>query len=151
MSRCYHHKCKQCHQLHCASHCSRTDCRFQRPSRLPFGGGGCRTPKQKFKWKTTGSTRRKLRRCYRHVKTSSVFGTINSISSSNSTLNVFRQACIITKELSFFDAFDGLDDILFEDALTELDVFYSCFDCLNDISFSIDIKKHAHRHIMMRY
>jgi hypothetical protein len=135
MRRCYHHKRHRRHHLHCASRRSRTGCRFQRPSSLPNGGGGCRKPKQKLKWKTTGSTRRKSRRCYRHNKTFSVFGTPSVTSSSTHTSNVFRQACTIAKELSFFDAFDDLDDIIFEDAITSINIFHSCFDYCNDNIF----------------
>jgi hypothetical protein len=134
MRRCYHHKRHRRHHLHCTSHRSRTGCRFQCPSTLPNGGGGCRKPKPKLKWKTTGSTRRKSRRCYRHNKTSSVFGRTSFRSSLTQSSNVFRQSCTITKELSFFDAFDDLDDIMFEDAISSVNVFHSCFDyCNNNI------------------
>jgi hypothetical protein len=135
MRWCYHYKRHRRHHLHCTSHRSRTGCRFQRPSSLSNGGGGCRKPKQKLKWKTTCSTRRKSRQCYRHNKTSSMFCTTSFTSSSTHTSNVFHQACTITKELSFFDAFDDLDDIMFEDAITSINVFHSCFDYCNDNIF----------------
>ena len=140
--QCYHDKRNLPHHRHCASHRSRTGSRFQRPATLPNGGGGCAKPRHKFKWKTTGSTKRKSRRCYNHNKPTSAFGTVSpfgTLSSFHSS-NIFRQACTINQELSFFDAFDDLDDIIFEEALTNIDDFYdyySCFDyCADNIFFN---------------
>jgi hypothetical protein len=48
--RCYHRKRHLLHHRHCVSHCSRTGCRFQRPSSIPQGGGGCGKAKHNFKW-----------------------------------------------------------------------------------------------------
>jgi hypothetical protein len=133
--QCYHHKRHCRHRRNCASRRSRTGCRFQRPTSNPHGGGGCRRPKHQFKWKTTGSTEPKSKRCYRHDKTSSVFSTPCSTSSPTYTLDIFLQACSINRELFFFDALDDMDDIILKDTIANIDVFHSCFDYSKDNIF----------------
>jgi hypothetical protein len=67
------------------------------------------------------------------MKPSIVFSENHNSSRTNSDgSTLFHQACTRSNELFFFDAFDALDDIIYEETFMTHDIFHSCYDYLND-------------------
>ena len=139
----HYHRHRSYHKLrsrrqpnHCASRRSRTGCRFDRSSsRNMSGGGGIGKSRHTFRWKTSGSTRRKSSRLYRHHKPSTVFGNFFATNTSSDGSSLFLQACTSSKELFYFDSITNIDDILFYDTISsipEYDDFHPCCDYYND-------------------